>query len=186
MSRAMFTRSMIRAGVCMSTLAVSAVALLALPACSSNPREGYSFSSTYRTDISSVSVPVFDNQTFSYGLEAGLTEAIVSEIRRSTPWKVTDAEAAQTSLKGTITSVDMSRLSTARDTGLVEQLAVTITVEFTWKDNRTGRTLVARQNFQGSGTFVPAGGYRERLAVGEDDATQRLARDLVAELRSAW
>jgi hypothetical protein len=154
--------------------------------CSSNPREGYAFSPSYREDIRSVSVPMWKNDTYSYGLEAELTAAITSEIQRATPWRVTDPEAAQTSLTGRIVSVELRRVTTGRDTGLVETQAVEITVEFEWRDNRTGRALVARRGFRASENFVPAGEYRERLAVGENAAIQRLARDVVGELRSSW
>lgn len=170
-----------RVGAC-----ACATGALACAACESNPRDGYSFSSTYREDIKSVAVPVWGNNTYSYGLEMQLTEAIVSEIKRSTPWRVTDPEAAQTTLTGTITSTEMKKLTTGRDTGLGETMAVVLTVNFEWKDNATGRTIIARRQFESSDVFVPAQGYQERLAVGEVATIQRLAKDVVSELRSAW
>lgn len=162
------------------------LAVTTMTACSSSPREGYSFATTYNDEIKTIGVPIFDNTTFSYGLENQLTEAIVTEIKRSTPWKVTDAETSQTKLTGSIIGSELKRVTTARETGLVETQAVEITVNFSWIDNRTGRTLTARRGFKTSDSFVPAGGYRERLEVGQNAAVQRLARDIVGELRSNW
>ncbi len=154
--------------------------------CSSDPREGYSFSSTFREDITSISVPVFTNTTYSRGLDVELTEAVVSELRKSTSWRIVQEETAQTTLRGTITSAELRKLSTARDSGLVEDLGVTLTVDFEWKDNRTGKVLTARRGFSATRAFAPARGVGERIEVGQNAAVQVIARDIVAEMRSGW
>lgn len=166
-----------------------AVALLSCcvaAGCASDPTRGYSFESSYSTDVRTVHVPIFENPTFARGVEIELTDAIIKEIQRVTPWTVVAAESAQTSLTGRITEAELRRLSTGRDTGIAQELAYSVTVEFEWKDNRTGRVLTSRRGFRASDTFVPARGVGERIEHGQRGAVQRLARDIVAELRSNW
>jgi hypothetical protein len=181
----------VRRAAALAALAAPALGvLLSLPGCAANPSEGYAFASSYRTDIASVSVPIFGNDTYSRGIEVQLTEAVIAEIRRATPWKIIQGSAAQTTLSGTIVSSEMAKLSTARDTGLVEELAVVLSVNFTWKDNRTGKTLVTRTSFRAAEPFVPARGtsgpINERLDVGQAGSVQEMARRIVAELRASW
>lgn len=155
-------------------------------ACSSDPTRGYAFESSFNSDIRTVHVPIFDNPTFARGIEIELTDAIIKEIQRVTPWTVVAADSAQTTLSGKVSEAELRRLSTGRDSGIAQELAYAITVEFEWKDNRTGKVLTARRNFAASDTFVPARGVGERIELGQHGAVQRLARDIVAELRSNW
>ena len=162
------------------------VALMALVGCSADPGAGYSFGSSYDTSVKTVSVPIFANETFETGLETELTEAIIKRIQRDTPWKVTTTEGAETRLTGSITEAALHAVSRARGTGLVQELTYEITVDFDWRDNRSGESLVERRKFTGVGAFVPALGSGERVEVGRREAIEELAHDIVAELRSDW
>lgn len=163
-----------------------ALALLLAPGCASDPSEGYAFASAHDKSIGSIYVPVFDNATFSHGIETQLTDSIIKELKQATPWKVTSESGAQTTLSGRIVGVELRPLSLARTSGLVQEQAVIVTIEFDWKDNRTGRVLSSRRNFTASEAFIPSRGVGERLEAGQDATIQRLARDVVAELRSSW
>jgi hypothetical protein len=154
--------------------------------CASDPTKGYSFRSTFDADVRSVAVPVFENKTYSKGLEVSLTDALIKEIQRATPWTVVSQDRADTVLTGTITDSTLRRLSVTRGTGLVQEVAVRLTVDFDWRSNRTGETLVSRRGFDSFETFVPSRGTGERLELGQTSAVQELAHDIVAELRSNW
>lgn len=168
------------------SVALATLVGLGWAGCSSDPTRGYSFSSSFSTDVRTVHIPIFENPTFARGLEIELTDAIIKEIQRSTPWTVVASDSAQTQLTGRINDAQLRRLSTGRGSGLAQELAYTITVEFEWKDARNGKVLVARSNFSASDTFVPTEGLNERIETGQHGAIQRLARDIVAELRSNW
>lgn len=167
-------------------MAAGALAGAAGGGCATDPSEGYAFGTTYRKDIQTIAVPVFANQTFSRGVELRLTEAIATEIRRTTDWRITDAAGAQTTLTGSVVESRLTKLSTARETGLVEDVGVTLVINFEWRDARTGKVLAARRNFAASESFVPARGAGERLEIGQYGAIDRLAKDVVAELRGSW
>lgn len=173
----------------MNRAPAAAAALLffaALCGCAENPRDGYSFAQTFRADVKSVAVPAWTNNTFYSGLENKLAQALVSEITKTTPYKVVNNEGAGTRLEGTITSVELRQLSIGRQTGLVQELSLEIVCDFAWKDQRTGKDITARHNFSAARSFVPARGAGERIEVGEDAAVQQLARDVVNEMRSGW
>jgi len=157
-----------------------------LAACASDPSRGYSFAPTYEDDVRTVAVPVFDNQTFSHGVEFRLTEAIIKEIRLATPWRVVNPGTSDTTIEGRVVESELRRVTTRRATGLVQEQALVLTVDFDWMDNRTGETLVSRRRFSVAETFSPARPVQERLETGEFGATQRLAHDIVSELRSKW
>ena len=161
----------------------------AASSCSSDPTRGYSFTSTHPGAIHSVAVPVFDNQSFHHGLEVQLTDALIKEIQRNTPWVVIQGSAgggADTTLSGIITQTNLRSLTTSSKTGLVQEMAVEVTVDFDWRDARTGKYLVSRRDFRATESFVPTTTSRERLELGEHAAIQELARSIVAELRSNW
>ncbi len=169
------------------TIFVAAVlAALSLAGCASNPADGYAFATTYDQDISTVHVAAFGNNTFHHGLEFLLTDAIVKELRASTPWRVTGPGHAQTTLTGTIVGAEMRRLSTNRTSGLVQELAFILTIDYEWKDNRTGKVLVLRRSFTSAEPFAPAQGVQDRIEAGQNAAIAELARDVVESLRSNW
>lgn len=144
---------------------------------------GYSFTSTWPTDISAVAVEVFRNDTFEPGLEAELAEALTKEVQRTTPWAVTNPERAQAKLTGEIRRVELRPLAQQRGTGLTQELAYRITVDFRLEDARSGEARVVRRSFTGQETFVPVRGAGERIGAGRSHAIHRLAQEMVAELR---
>lgn len=160
--------------------------MLLLPACASDPTQGYAFASTYDTQIKTVAVPIFRNESMARGIELQLTEAIIKEIQRRTPWRIADSDRADTTLTGAITSSTLSVLSDSPRTGLVQEQAIQITIRFDFRDNRTGDSLAARDGFSATATFAPERGVGDRLELGERSAIDELARDLVSELRSSW
>ena len=166
--------------------ALTAAVLLICAGCASNPRDGYALASAYRTDIETVGVPIFEMAGFAPGVELELTEAVIKEVHRTTPWKVVSQSQADTILTGVVTDADLRKLSTDRDTGLVQELAYSLTVNFEWKDTSTGRVLVARRNFRAAESFVPARPARERVDTGRRGAIEEMARAIVSELRASW
>lgn len=145
---------------------------------------GYHMGSLHDTSVRTIAVPIFENRTYSNGLEAKLTEAIITEIHRTTPWRVVPVDQAQTTLSGTITNAQLRTLAIER--GYVEQSALVLTVDFAWTDNARGEAKVVRQGFSAAGSFIPARGVGEPIETGQREAIAELARDIVAELAADW
>lgn len=165
---------------------ILAAILLGMGACASNSSNGYAFNSTYDDSISTISIPIFKNDTLQRGLEVQLTESLNKQILARTPWKLAKSEQAETTLVGVITTHSLTQLSQAPRTGLVQEQAVRITVNFEWRDNRTGDIIVARNNFSATATFAPQRGVSERIEHAQREAIEELAADLVSQLRESW
>ena len=69
---------------------------------------------------------------------------------------------------------------------MAEEVIVSVTIDFQWRDQRTGRPLVQRESFSGHALFVPSRPTSEQIEIGEFAVIQRLARDIVTEMQADW
>jgi len=169
-----------------SFIALGAISLTALSGCAADPKQGYSTQPVFDTTVRTISVPIFDNYTYRPEIAVALTEAVSKELARTTPWAVTNTTNADTVLKGVVRAEDLRKLSQDSNSGLVQEQAVTIVIDFEWRDARSNKARVIRRRFTGVDTFVPVRGTGERLETGEFAAIDRLAKAIVGELRSSW
>ena len=175
-----------RCAACASVLLGALASSGALCGCAVSASEGYVFETGFRTDIRSVSTPLFENRTFERGIEARLGEALAKELNRVSPYAVTSSADADSTLTGVIKVVHRRQLSVNRQSGLGQEMAMEIVIDFQWRNNRTGKTILARRNFRGSGTYIPSPGAAERTRIGEEGAIQSVVQGVVAELRADW
>lgn len=169
-----------------SLAALLATVALAGSGCNSDPTTGYSTDDTFRSDVRTISLPIFVNATYVEDVQFELADALVKEVEATTPWKLASGATADTVLSGRIVNVEIKRIAKSPTTGLAEQDTVTIVVDFEWRDQRTGTTLVRRERFAASGLFVPTRTSAEPIEFGRWAAVEALARDIVGELRSDW
>lgn len=148
------------------------------------PHGGYQWRSLYREDVKSVAVPIFQNKSFRRGVEFQLSRALVQQIEAESPYKVVPKERADTILDGQITEIRLQNVSTDSNLAIPQEQLYVITVDFTWKDLRTGRILVERRNFQQTNTFYPTLGEGEY--VGSQQTSEKLASGIVQELQADW
>lgn len=161
-------------------------ALATLSACASDPTQGYAWESTYASNVRTVAVPIFVNKTFWRDVQFELADTLIKQIEATTPWKVVDGANSDTLLTGTITNVNVTRLAKSPTTGLAEQDVYSITVDFEWRDQRTGRAIVQRKAFTADGLFVPTITSNSPIDIGRFAAVEQMAADIVATLRTEW
>jgi hypothetical protein len=181
------------------TLALLLPALLAIVGCGSygqsgdvraddekdlNPSGGYRWKTTYRQDVSTVAVPIFTNKTFAQGAEFSLSKAIVNQIEAHSPYKVVPRERADTVLEGEITNVTLRTISSNARSSVPQEQLYRVTVNFEWKDLRTGKVLVQRKHFEQTAPFYPTLG--EGTFVGEQVNLERLGLAIAQELQADW
>jgi hypothetical protein len=99
---------------------------------------------------------------------------------------VTAEADADTILLGQVRNIQLDHLSKSRVTGLTEEVIVSVTIDFQWKDLRTGRVMLERRSFSGHGLFVPSRPSSEPIELGQFAVVQQLARDVVNEMRAPW
>ena len=144
----------------------------------------YPWPSLYRGDVRTVAVPIFPNRSFERNVEFNLSKAVVNYIESNTPYKVVPKERADSILEGEITRVDIETVSNSPFNALPQEQLLTLRVNFTWKDLRTGRVLAQRRGFEQSGTYYPTLG--EGRFVGAQQNVERLAVGIVQELQADW
>ncbi len=148
------------------------------------PTGGYEWKSLYREDYDTIAVPIFTSTAFDRGVEFRLTRAVIKELESRTPYKVVPRDRAQTVLEGAVTAVSASTISESQATALPQAQLLTIRVDFTWKDLRTGRILAQRRNYDVVATFYPTLG--EGRYVGQQSAIEKMAIAVVQELEADW
>jgi hypothetical protein len=164
------------------------VILVLLPGCA-----GYQIgnASLYPADIHTVAVPVFQSVSFRRNLGERLTEAVVKEIERRTPYKVVNQGDADSVLSGRIVS-DTKRVLVPDLTGDAREVQVAMRVEVSWVDRR-GRTLrdcpaiplpSELVSVTGTGDVVPEVG--QSIAVAQQEALVRMARQIVDLMEKPW
>ena len=149
-----------------------------------NNTPGYQWHSLYRQDIQTVAVPAIVNRTYRRGLETELTKSVIEQMEEHTPYKVVPKERADTILECEIIYAAVTTVSTDSATGLPQEQLFTISVDFTWKNLRTGDILVQRKNFDQHANFVPTLG--ESSSVGSTNSIQQLALAIVQEMQAEW
>lgn len=146
--------------------------------------EGYTNASLYRQDVRTVAVPIFSSKSFVRGVEFQLTTAVVQQIESTTPYKVVPPERADSILEGQIVDVGVSTVSNDSRTAIPQEQLYRISVNFVWKDLRSGRVMVERRNFEQTSTFYPT--LAEGRWAGSQIAAEQLARGIVQELQADW
>ena len=149
------------------------------------PKQGnYQWHSLYREDIRTVAVPIFRNKTFTRGLEFQLTKAVINYMESSTPYKVVSRDKADTILEGEITQVKSDTISVDPRTTLPQEQAIRVSVNFIWKDLRSGKILAQQKGFQQDAMYYPTLG--ESSYIGKQTGMEKLAVAIVQELQADW
>lgn len=168
-------------------LAVLAV-LTCAAGCSSDGTGGYTTSSMYRDNISTVAVPIWKRGSAVYrrDVERRLSEAIIKRLELDTPYKVVDKSKADTLLEGVLTGYGQRVMSFDPATGNPRDIEVTLFVNFTWTDLRNGDILVQKEKFRATGVYYPTAPFAEDPYIGAEDALNQLAKRIVETLEKPW
>lgn len=164
---------------------LSVLAIVSLPGC------GYMLGNGFSPDIKTVSVPVFENDTFRRGLEYQLTESVQKFIMSQTPYRLARDADADTRLTGRIVQVRKDVLGENNNDD-PRQLQFSIMVRVTWENLRTGEIL-AQQEVPVAPAAIPLltqAGFAPELGQSQATATQtaidQMARQIVNLMATPW
>lgn len=145
---------------------------------------GYSTTELYPTQYTTVTVPNFENRSNDRNVEFNLREALIKELEQRTPYKaVSGTGLSDTQLTGTVTGVTRQLISRDPTAGLPQEIEVTVTVDFQWRDLRTGKVIRGYRGLSAAGQFVPNRTVGEFSEDGVRLAVSRLATDIVSRMR---
>ena len=148
------------------------------------PDPDFQWKGLYRQDVKTVAVPIFTNRTYYRGVEFNLTKAIINQLESRTPYKVAPKEQADTILEGQIIDVEVHTQSRSQTAGIPQEQLYIVIVNFTWKDLRSGKILVARHSFGQTAPYYPTLG--EDQFAGSQENIERLGLAIVDELQAEW
>lgn len=155
----------------------------------------------YPPGIRTVHVPIARNQTFRHDLGVRLTDALVQEIERRTPYKVVSSPTADSVLQCNVVNESKTVLTeTGTDDPRALDAAITVGASWTTRDGRsllqnsiataidpaTGMPLPGSEQigFSQSIRFVPEAG--QSIDTANQEAIERLARRIVSQMESRW
>ncbi len=135
------------------------------------------------SDLRTLAVPAFVNQTQTYKIEQTLTAAVVQEFTTRTKYRITsEPGSADATLRGTVLSTSTTPLTYDSQTGRASSVLAIVTVKVALTD-RQGRVLYQNPSFT----------FREQYQVSQDlssffeedaPAFQRLSRSFARTLVS--
>lgn len=147
---------------------------------------GYSIRAPFDSSIKTVYVPIFRSISFRRDVNLQLTELVVKEIERRTPFKVVGTpEGADTILDGTVNFADKNLL-VENPFNLPRQLSATVNASVNWTHNPPSRDELAR------GPTVIAEVVSFVPEIGETSATafyrtnEALAKQIVDMMEKPW
>jgi hypothetical protein len=148
--------------------------------------------SLYRPDIRTVYVPMFESDTYRQNLGEWLTEAVVKQIERSTPYKVVaDPARADSVLIGRLVDENKRVLAeTINDDA--RNLQVELAVQVSWVDRR-GESIMPNRSFsvaqQGflvtvDGNYIPEAG--PSVTSANQQIVTQIAEQIVYQMEAPW
>ena len=145
----------------------------------------------YRTDVRTIHVPIIRSESFRPELGVMLTECLQKEIERRTPFKLSNAETAESIMACTLTS-DAKRVVSETNLDEPRLLQSILTVEVKWTDRRGMPLIETRFLPPGESTFyfaenvdfVPEAG--QSISTANQRAVERLANHIVDQMEARW
>jgi hypothetical protein len=152
---------------------------------------GYTVGNAFQGNVRSVYVPIATSEDFRRGAEFQLTEAVLTQIKERTPFRIAKGDAADTKLTMKIKSIRKTVLGTTADND-PRSLQVQYAVDVIWEDLRTGRILAQRQvslepeisHMYATGNFAPEVG--QSLTTATQQAIDSMARQIVGLMEAPW
>jgi Lipopolysaccharide-assembly len=152
---------------------------------------GYTVGNGFAPDVKTVSVPIFENDTYRRGIEYQLTEAVQKEIQKRTPYRLAKGANADTRLTGRIIQTRKDVLGENADDD-PRQLQFSIMVRVTWENLRTGEVLAQQEvpvspeaiPLISSAQFAPELGQSQATAL--QTAIDNMARHIVNMMETPW
>jgi hypothetical protein len=165
-----------------------ALAILAASGCA-----GYQLGhqTLFRPDIRTIHVPIFESSSLRPQLGEALTEAVIKEIERRTPYKVVTGPNADSQLTGRILQ-DQKAVVVSHPFGDARAVESEMAVQIRWVDRR-GAVLMERNaiplppmlaDVTQDSVFIPEAG--QSLATAQLSTIQQLAREIVNQMELTW
>jgi len=168
-----------------STVLLTLLLVFAISGC------GYTFGPQAVRGVRTVHVPIFQTDSFRRNMDYLLTEAVHSEIRTRSAYRLEDEQTADTILQGRIIDYRKDLLTETRFDD-ARELQLNLGVEISWIDRRSGRVLQQRSfplaqalaQHSANVSFAPELGHS--MATAQQKAAERMAGQIVDMMERPW
>jgi hypothetical protein len=159
--------------------------LLCLCFCGCSKTGGYSNEPLFTSEVRSVYVEMFENESFRRGVEYELTDALAKRIEAETPYKIISSRnRADSIISGQISSVRQALLSIEREMGTALEREVELRAVVNWKNLKTGQLLIDNRSVIASGSYSTL--QRQDFKYASSLAANNLARRIVELMEEEW
>ncbi len=159
------------------TISIMALSIALLVSCGV-----YSFSSSALGGIKTVGIPLFDNQTTESGLREGLTDSLSQAFVANNVLRVVPEPQADAVLKGNVVSYSRDAY-TYSQSEVVSQYICRITVDVSFVDRKTGKTIWEQKGMSNWGVYDS---NTETDDQGKGRAIQKLVEDILNKTVKGW
>ena len=131
--------------------------------------------------VKRIAIPIFGNDTYEYGAENSLTDAVIESFLTDGRLKVVSLKHADAVLQGSVSGYGKDILS-YDDYDVAEEYRVYIEANITLKDLTSGETLFKEEGMRGDTTIWDTDTTlqpKETEAKGKARAIDNLAKDIV-------
>lgn len=140
----------------------------------------------FMSDIKTIAVPSFKNDTLTPRLEVLTADIVIREIQQDGTYQIASRDKADAVLEGTILSVSRSSLRSLRENVLTTtEFRITVTMRFKLTRRETGEEIETK-TVNGTTSFYtgldPNEGERQALPLAIQDAAVRL----VSQISEGW
>lgn len=168
-----------------SIVALAGVALL----CACTPYR-FGTQSLYAPDITTVYVPVFSSNSFRPDLGERLTEEVIHEIHKRTPYKVVNNPNADSVLSGQLVR-DVKRITIESATDEAREYEIDFVVRVSWVDRNNavlqqGNVPIPSASVQLLQSVPVRPEIGQATVVGQQQAIQGLAQQIVSMMEQPW
>ncbi len=148
---------------------------------------GYQLGSMLPSDIQTVHIPTFINETEEPLLEIATTRAVISEVQRDGSLRIAAAEEADAVLTVRLTDFRLQPLAYDRNRrAAAEEYRMFITASIVMIRRDTQEVIVEDARITGDATFFLMGDMTSSKQSGLPDAARDLAQQIISRLVEAW
>lgn len=148
---------------------------------------GYKLGSTLPSDIQTVYVPTFINETDEPLLEVDVTRATIQEIQREGSLRLASEEDADTILEVRILTMTLDPIAFDQlRRAAAEEYRLTITAALLLTRRTTGEIVAEHPGVYGNATFLMTGDLTSAKQSAIPRASRDLAHQIVTQMVEVW
>ncbi len=146
----------------------------------------YSFSAAAKTHISTIAIPILENETLEYGTELGITDALIEQFTTDNTLRVVGEDEADSILRGAVVLYERPVMSYDAGGNPLEY-KVRVVARLAYEDVTRG-SKVWEEEVEGWAVYSVSGDSGELTteAEAQERAYEKLSEDVLSKTVQGW